>query len=89
VDRSGESGFAGMKFTICHASSFAWRRLLTPPPPPQEIDRVYKINKMRGKKINPDNLVNPVYFHCFSSEHRPLKSRQRSVVFWNDNSQVM
>jgi hypothetical protein len=25
------------------------------------IDRIYKINKMRRKKINPVNLVNPVY----------------------------
>jgi len=27
-----------------------------------KIDRIYKINKMRRKKINPVNLVNPVYF---------------------------
>jgi hypothetical protein len=27
-----------------------------------EIDRIYKINRMRRKKINPVNLVNPVYF---------------------------
>src|SRR5262245_57712436 len=28
----------------------------------KKIDRIYKINKMRRKKINPVNLVNPVYF---------------------------
>jgi len=27
-----------------------------------KIDRIYKINKMRSKKIHPVNLVNPVYF---------------------------
>jgi len=27
-----------------------------------KINRIYKINKMRRKKINPVNLVNPVYF---------------------------
>jgi hypothetical protein len=27
-----------------------------------KIDRIYKINKMRGEKINPVNLLNPVYF---------------------------
>jgi hypothetical protein len=27
-----------------------------------KIDRIYKINRMRRKKINPVNLVNPVYF---------------------------
>jgi hypothetical protein len=27
-----------------------------------EIDRIYKIYRMRRKKINPVNLVNPVYF---------------------------
>jgi len=26
-----------------------------------EMDRNYKINKMRKKKINPVNLVNPVH----------------------------
>jgi hypothetical protein len=29
---------------------------------PLEIDRIYKIYRMRRKKINPVNLVNPVYF---------------------------
>jgi len=28
----------------------------------KKIDRIYKINKMRRKKINLVNLVNPVYF---------------------------
>jgi len=27
-----------------------------------KMDRIYKINKMRREKINPVNLVNPVYF---------------------------
>jgi hypothetical protein len=27
-----------------------------------KIDRIYKICRMRKKKINPANLVNPVYF---------------------------
>jgi hypothetical protein len=27
-----------------------------------KMDRIYKINKIRVKKINPVNLVNPVYF---------------------------
>jgi hypothetical protein len=27
-----------------------------------KIDGIYKINRMRRKKINPANLVNPVYF---------------------------
>ena len=27
-----------------------------------QTDRIYKINKMGRKKINPVNLVNPVYF---------------------------
>jgi hypothetical protein len=31
---------------------------------PQKIDRIYKMNKIRRKKINPVNLVNPVYFPC-------------------------
>jgi hypothetical protein len=26
-----------------------------------KMDRIYKINKIRGKKINPEILVNPVY----------------------------
>jgi hypothetical protein len=26
------------------------------------IDRIYRINKMGRKKINPVNLINPVYF---------------------------
>jgi len=27
-----------------------------------KMDRIYQINKMRRKKINPVNLVNPVHF---------------------------
>jgi len=27
-----------------------------------KMDRIYKINEMKRKKINPVNLVNPVYF---------------------------
>jgi len=27
-----------------------------------KMGRIYKINKMRRKKINPLNLVDPVYF---------------------------
>jgi len=34
----------------------------------KKIDRIYKINKMRRKKINPVNLVNPVYFLREGSE---------------------
>jgi hypothetical protein len=35
----------------------ALRRLET-----KKMGRIYKINKMRRKKINPVDLVNPVYF---------------------------
>jgi len=27
-----------------------------------KMDRIYKIFRMRRKKINPENLVNPVHF---------------------------
>ena len=43
-----------------------------------KMDRIYKINKMRRKKINPVNLVNPVYF--------PQEPACRVATPWNYES---
>jgi len=47
---------------------------------PRKIDRIYKIYRMRGKKINPVNLVNPVYFHRFMASL--IASERLRGDFW-------
>jgi preprotein translocase subunit Sec63 len=46
-----------------------------------EIDRIYKIYRMRRKKINPVNLVNPVYFRrsFHVALRRPETMKRESV----------
>jgi len=43
-----------------------------------KIDMIYKINKMRRKKINPVNLVNHVHF--LRSFHLALRRSERMKI---------
>jgi hypothetical protein len=45
-----------------------------------KIDWVYKIYRMRSKKINPVNLVNLVYFHRFMASL--IASGRLRGAFW-------
>src|SRR5262245_59744418 len=46
-------------------------------PETMKIDRIYKIYRMRRKKISPVNLVNPVYFPRRRRMKSPCKECRR------------
>jgi hypothetical protein len=44
----------------------------------KKIDKIYKIDNMRRMKINPVNIVNPVYF--LRSAHVALRRPERMKI---------